>query len=116
MQNTPKISVGSYLGSRTISDAYTLEKYSDYDEETEVSSSIYNINGEVTGLNYLGNDYYYIKNLQGDVMYITDDTGEIVVTYYYDAWGTILRISDISDDYIGDINPFTGRTGDGSMS
>ncbi len=70
----------------------------------------YDENGEVTGLNYLGNDYYYIKNLQGDVMYITDDTGEIVVTYYYDAWGTILRISDISDDYIGDINPFTYRS------
>ena len=31
--------------------------------------------------------YYYITNIQGDVIGITDSTGNPVVTYTYDAWG-----------------------------
>ena len=31
--------------------------------------------------------YYYVTNLQGDVVAILDGAGNAIVTYTYDAWG-----------------------------
>ncbi len=35
--------------------------------------------------------YYYITNLQGDVMYIVDESGDEVASYDYDPYGKLLR-------------------------
>ncbi len=35
--------------------------------------------------------YYYITNLQGDVMYIVDEGGDEVASYEYDPYGKLLR-------------------------
>ena len=37
--------------------------------------------------NGYGDTYYYITNLQGDVIGIKDSSGEQFITYAYDAWG-----------------------------
>ncbi len=37
-----------------------------------------------------GNTYYYVTNLQGDVIAILDSQGNTLVTYTYDAWGNLL--------------------------
>ena len=42
--------------------------------------------GMLTG----GKAYFYITNLQGDVTGIVDQTGNLVVSYTYDAWGNPL--------------------------
>lgn len=37
-----------------------------------------------------GTDYFYVYNLQGDVVAMTDANGTQVVEYPYDAWGVVL--------------------------
>ena len=36
---------------------------------------------------YNGEEYYYVTNLQGDIIAILNDSGECVAEYEYDAWG-----------------------------
>ncbi|MBR5320734.1 MAG: hypothetical protein IKU41_02715, partial [Clostridia bacterium] len=33
--------------------------------------------------------YLYVKNLQGDIIAIVDELGEVIVEYSYDAWGNV---------------------------
>ena len=67
------------------------------------------------GFEYEGNKYYYIKNLQNDIVGITDSSYNQIVVYEYDPWGEVLNIkdnqgNDITDtNHIGIINPFRYR-------
>ena len=54
--------------------------------------------------------YYYVKNLQGDVIAILNGSGSTVVQYTYDAWGSILSMSDTSGVNLGTINPLRYRS------
>ena len=40
---------------------------------------------------------YYITNLQGDVIALVDESGELVLEYGYDAWGRIIRYQCYAD-------------------
>jgi len=69
-------------------------------------------------MNYLGYNYYYKKNLQGDIIEIwgtddgTSDTSfRCLVKYVYDAWGNILQMNDTTDGWfkVGTANPFRYR-------
>lgn len=51
--------------------------------------------------------YFYITNLQGDVIAILDGDGEAVAEYTYDAWGNLLDIDCTST--LGVINPLRYR-------
>ena len=55
-----------------------------------------------------GTVYYYVTNLQGDVIAILDSTGTAVVQYTYDAWGNLLG-DEPADDTIGHLNPLRYR-------
>ena len=44
----------------------------------------------IYAMQYDGAMYYYIKNLQGDVLRMVDASGNVVATYVYDAWGKVL--------------------------
>ena len=48
------------------------------------------------GLEFDGVEYYYVTNLQGDVIAILNDSGECVAEYSYDAWGncTVTKATD----------------------
>ena len=61
---------------------------------------LYDHNGEYIGLDYNGTEYYYIKNLQGDVIAIADATGTIVGTYTYSAWGEVYYMTGLSSSQI----------------
>ncbi|MBO5845283.1 MAG: RHS repeat-associated core domain-containing protein, partial [Clostridia bacterium] len=56
------------------------------------------------------------KNLQGDVIAITDDTGATVARYTYDAWGKVLSVTDANGNaitsatHVANINPFRYRS------
>lgn len=53
--------------------------------------------------------YYYVTNLQGDVVAILDETGTVVVEYTYDAWGKLLTTEGTLKDTLGYINPLRYR-------
>ena len=54
---------------------------------------MYDNNGDAIGFTYNGEEYYYIKNVQNDIVAIADKKGDIVANYYYDAWGNVTRIT-----------------------
>ena len=54
--------------------------------------------------------FYYVKNLQGDVVAITDASGNIVAEYTYDAWGCVLYTNEYTHDNIGYVNPIRYRS------
>ena len=62
-------------------------------------------------LNYSTNNgssfttYYYVLNLQGDVVKLVDGSGTSVASYAYDAWGNILSSSGSK----AEINPLRYR-------
>lgn len=58
---------------------------------------------------YNGTEYYYVTNLQGDVIAILDKNGNCVVEYTYDAWGKILSVIGSLKDSLGYNNPLRYR-------
>ena len=56
-----------------------------------------------------GEAYFYITNLQGDVVGIVDATGNLLVSYTYDAWGNPLSVTGTLANTIGTLNPFRYR-------
>ena len=54
--------------------------------------------------------YYYIYNVQGDVIALADaSTGKLAVTYTYDAWGKLVELKDTTANSVGTQNPFRYR-------
>ena len=68
---------------------------------------LYDESGSPIGLTYKGKTYYYRKNLQGDIINITDSTGAKVVTYTYNAWGKIMSMTGNMELAVN--NPFRYR-------
>ena len=81
---------------------------------------IYDESGSVYGFSVGGEDYYYLKNIQGDITGIIDKNGNLLVSYIYDAYGvpTVLFpgiTEDMTDEEanaiisLGNTNPFRYR-------
>ncbi len=72
-------------------------------------------NGTTVGFNYNGTQYIYLKNAQGDIVGITDASGNLVAEYVYDSWGKVLHVLDATGTEITDssniakINPLLYR-------
>jgi len=62
----------------------------------DVLDFAYDANRKLVGFNYNGTPYFYLRNLQNDVVAIVDAEGTIVAEYEYNAWGnaTILEASE----------------------
>ena len=54
-------------------------------------------------------DYFYVYNLQGDVVALIDANGTQVVEYSYDAWGNPISKTGSLAATIGTLNPFRYR-------
>ena len=63
----------------------------------------------ICGILYNNIPYYFIKNLQGDVIAIVDKDAQTIARYSYDAWGVPEIKLDSSDCQIATINPFRYR-------
>ena len=50
---------------------------------------------------YEGKYYFYVKNLQGDIVSIVDESGTAIVNYSYDSWGRLLQIEGSKKYTIG---------------
>ena len=95
-------------GSKILSEAYSdvLLVYL-YDESDAPIGLLYR---ESSYAEEVFDEYYFTKNLQGDIIGIYDNTGKIVVQYYYDAWGNIHRTGYYPEsEHIADANPFRYR-------
>ena len=86
---------GSKLAA-DITDAYAL--YFHYDSMGEVIGFTRTVNGTDT-------EYFYVKNLQGDILKVITATGTEAAAYTYDAWGKLLT----STGDLADINPLRYR-------
>ena len=68
----------------------------------------YDVDGSLLSMNYNSDEYFYIKNLQGDIIEIVNASGNTVATYRYDAWGNVIYQWD-SGLGIAHINPYRYR-------
>ena len=66
---------------------------------------LYDETGSAYSFIYNGTQYYYVKNLQGDVMRIVNTSGTVVANYTYDAWGKVTNSGNI----VGLYNPIRYR-------
>lgn len=107
--------------SKTINNVetkYCLQKQKIILEQTgsNVLYYIYNNVGDLIGFKYNKDIYYYLKNVQNDIVGILNSNYTIIARYTYDAWGNILSIvdnngNDISNsEHIANINPFRYRS------
>lgn len=69
-------------------------------------------NSKLIGLEHNGTTYYYLKNLQGDIVGIIDAENNLIASYTYDSWGNIISIKDSNglditeENHIALKNPF----------
>ena len=100
-----------YDGDRLIAEKWSTGAYLlyHYDE----TGSPYALTYSATGSGYA--KYYFIKNLQGDVLQIRNVNNAVVANYEYDAWGRVVSVkyangNDINvSNHIGVINPIRYR-------
>ncbi|MBP5407850.1 MAG: RHS repeat-associated core domain-containing protein [Bacilli bacterium] len=64
----------------------------------------YDEKGMLVGFNYNNNEYFYVKDLTGNIINIIDSNGTIQATYKYDAYGKILDKDE--ESIIEGINSF----------
>ena len=89
----------TYVGSMLVS-----QKTGD-----EVINFAYTAGGAPYGFTYNGQSYFYLLNLQGDVIGIYDGNGNVVVEYTYDSWGKLISITGSLASTIGIKNPLRYR-------
>ena len=70
---------------------------------------MYDNEESICGIFYNGTPYYFQKNLQGDIIGITDQNGAVKARYSYDAWGVCTIAQDHSEIGIATINPYRYR-------
>lgn len=54
----------------------------------------YDSHDDLISMNLNGVEYYYIRNGQGDIIGLFDNTAKQVVSYVYDTWGKLVSIKD----------------------
>ena len=79
----------------------------------------YDADGNPSGVRYKNGstttDYYFVCNWRGDVIRIYDGAGAVVANYNYDAWGSVISVTDangaaITDStHIANVNPLRYR-------
>ena len=65
----------------------------------------YDANGTPYALKYNGTVYYYVTNLQGDVIQIVDASGNTVASYEYDPYGKVISTTGT----LAEVNPIRYR-------
>ncbi len=75
-----------------------------YEErENDTIYYLYDLTG-ISGLEYTGSRYYFVKNIHDDVIGILDNNYEMIAKYEYDSWGKLLSVKDNLGNEITDSN------------
>ena len=70
---------------------------------------LYDDENELVGFEFNNNTYYYLKNMQGDIIGILDDN-QLIAKYCYDAWGKLISVTDENDiDVSADTNHIANK-------
>lgn len=76
----------------------------------------YDSEDKLISMNYKGQEYYYIRNNQEDIIGLFDGTGNKVASYVYDSWGKLINIKDQNgidvtnnSEHVGNKNPYRYR-------
>ena len=72
---------------------------------TEVLDLTYDTSGDPYSLTYNGTTYYYVVNLQGDVIRLVSGTGATVAEYKYDPYGQV----SATNSTLAKVNPLRYR-------
>ena len=91
---------GSSLSQMTVKDDW---------QNTYTLYFAYGANGTPMSVTYNNTTYYYVTNIQGDVVAILNAAGTAVVTYTYDAWGNPLSTTGSMASTLGVHNPLRYR-------
>ncbi len=81
--------------------SYIGDKLWHYIKDYTSFTITYDAMGMPYSLSRNNDTYYYILNVQGDIVAINDDEGNTVVYYVYDAWGNLISMTDTSGCGLG---------------
>ncbi|WP_160316123.1 RICIN domain-containing protein [Acetobacterium bakii] len=99
-KDTAGVKTQFYLnGSQIMTQISGIDRFDFYYDEA----------GLLFGFRYNANDYYYIRNIQNDIIGIVDAEGKVVVNYCYDSWGKLISITGDYKDTVGLKNSFRYR-------
>ena len=81
---------------------------------SNVIDFVYDENNQPYAMRYNGTVYYYMLNVQGDVVGLLNSSGAIAAKYTYDPWGKVTvqnpsGTTNTSSSFIGNINPLRYR-------
>jgi RHS repeat-associated protein len=86
------------------------------DNGTDSIYYTYDDQGDLISMNLKGEEYYYIRNGQKDIIGLFDSNAVQVVSYLYDSWGRLVSIKDQDGtdvtgnaDHVGYKNPYRYR-------
>ena len=77
---------------------------------------VYDESGSPVSMIYNGEKYYFIKNLQGDVIQLRNAQNSLVANYSYDPWGKVLSVTDsdgmeiTNTSHVAHMNPIRYRS------
>ena len=103
--NTSGLRTRRISDDKTYSYIYAGDKLMRMTVGDDILDFSYDANGAPLTMTYNGTVYYYITNLQGDVMAVESATGSSVAQYAYDAWGNIIAIMGT----LAELNPLRYR-------
>jgi YD repeat-containing protein len=95
-------------GSTTVSTVYRMAGDLLLSEKTGAETIWYEYDSgaNLISMKLNGTRYFYIRNLQNDIVGLTDPNGNVVVRYEYNAWGKLLNITGSLATTVGVKNPF----------
>ena len=103
--NTSGIRTKRVSEDKTYSYIYAGDKLMQMTVGNDKLDFSYDTNGVPLTMTYNGTVYYYITNLQGDVMKLERADGGSGAQYAYDAWGNIIAMSGT----LAELNPLRYR-------
>ena len=96
-------------GTNTYSYVYNGDTLSQMTVGSDTLYFAYDASGTPIAVTYNGTTYYYVTNVQGDILQILDANGASVTEYSYDAWGKILTTTGSMASTLGATNPLRYR-------
>ena len=118
---TEKTLLGEYTDTYRLNGTQVVEMSHDGSDGTYRLVFVYDENGSplcfdlYSGSNTTSVRYYYVTNLQGDVVRLINSNNATIADYTYDAWGKLLGVTDAngnaitSEYHIANINPLRYR-------
>ncbi|MDD4476286.1 MAG: hypothetical protein PHV95_10990 [Eubacteriales bacterium] len=91
---------GGFINTNYVLDGSKILKETRTGNENATLYYYYDASGSVIGFSFNGNSCYYGKNIQGDIKYIYNMSGRLLVEYSYDAWGNTISITDANGNAI----------------